>query len=245
MDLSMALTAAVALGLALVLMYAVLKKYTYPAIEGPFFSDPTFFILFTVGLVEGTILFVLYTYILPWYTDLGIGMFVAMMFGAIMEIVKLVTLNLKRFNGKSDSIFYGFGLGLGMGAAMAFGFAYYMTSRTALDPASYVVVGVFIVQYILLHAGTGTIIGEGIARYKPWEFLLQAFLVAIVFQLLMVPTYAIPSTSDIYWLSYVTMGLALLLVIVNFYHRIYVKLPRVVDEVLRMNGKKRDDIPGL
>ena len=51
MDMSMGIAGAAALGAALVLMYVVLRKYTYPAVEQPFFSDPSLFILFTVGLI--------------------------------------------------------------------------------------------------------------------------------------------------------------------------------------------------
>ena len=52
MDMSMGIAGAIALGAALILMYVVLRKYTYPAVEQPFFSDPSLFILFTVGLIE-------------------------------------------------------------------------------------------------------------------------------------------------------------------------------------------------
>ena len=41
MDMSMGIAGAVALGGALALMYVVLRKYTYPAVEQPFFSDPS------------------------------------------------------------------------------------------------------------------------------------------------------------------------------------------------------------
>ena len=39
MDATMGIAGAVALGAALVLMYVVLRKYTYPAVEQPFFSE--------------------------------------------------------------------------------------------------------------------------------------------------------------------------------------------------------------
>lgn len=241
MDATMAIAALVALGAALVLMYAVLKKYTYPAVEEPFFSDPRLFMLFTVGLVEGTILFVAFTWILPWITVSGSGLVVALLFGAVCELVKLVTMNLKRFSGKSDSIFYGFGLGLGTGAAMGFGFIYYFSSRIQMDPVSWVIVIVIALQFIFLHSGTGTIVGEGVARYRAMEFAMQAILVGAVYQALIVPFYS----SGNEWVMYFFVIVATIMVLVNFYHRIYIKLPRIVDEVLRMEGKKRDDIPGL
>ena len=49
-----------------------------------------------------------------------------MLFAAIQCLVMVVVMNLKRFHGKSDSVFYGYGLGLGMGCAMAFGMIYFL-----------------------------------------------------------------------------------------------------------------------
>src|SRR5574344_2187344 len=124
MDTGLALAALIGLGSALVLMYAVLRNYTYPKIEEPFFSDPTLFKIFTVGLFEGTLLFDLYTYLWQLFTVGGLGFVVAILFAVIIEYVKLVTFNLKRCSGIPDPIFYGVGLGLGWGVSMAFGMIY-------------------------------------------------------------------------------------------------------------------------
>lgn len=245
MQAQMGIAGLFALGLALLILYVVLKKYTYPAVEEPFFSDPKLFMLFTVGLVEGTLLFVLFTYILPWYSEPGMGMLVAMLFGAILEFAKLVTMNLKRFNGKSDSIFYGFGLGLGMGAAMGFGLIYYLTSRAEnLDVGSWICVLVMAAQYIFLNCGTGMIVGEGVARYRPFEFVLKALIINMIFQILMNPFYSIKDASLV-WVQYVTLAVATVVIAYVFYRTVYRNLPRIVDDVLKMEGKKRDDIPGM
>lgn len=245
MDSSMGIAGAFALGVALILMYIVLRKYTYPAVEQPFFSDPSLFILFTVGLIEGTILLVVYTYILPWYTVPGLGLVVAILFGAVTELVKLVTLNLRRYSGKSDTVFYGFGLGLGIGAAMGFGLIYYLTSRSEMDTASWVIVLVLALQYIFLHSGTGIRVGEGVARRRTIEFLMLALFIDMIFQALMVPTFTISPTDDMYVLTYFTMAAALIMVVVNLYIMVWRKLPGIIDDILKSQGKKRNDIPGL
>ena len=245
MDMSMGIAGAFALGAALVLMYVVLRKYTYPAVEQPFFSDPSLFILFTVGLIEGTILLVVYTYLLPWYTVAGLGLIIAILFGAVTELVKLVTLNLRRYSGKSDTVFYGFGLGLGIGAAMGFGLIYYLTSRSTTDTASWIIVLVLALQNIFLHSGTGIRVGEGVARRKPTEFLMLALFVDMAFQVLMVPTFTISPEDNIYFLTYITMAAALILVVVNLYIMVWKKLPGIIDDILKSQGKKRNDIPGL
>lgn len=238
MQYAMSIAAFLAFAVALSVMYFVLRRYTYPAVEEPFFSDPMLFKLFAVGLVEGTVLFVVYTY-LSWGS-----MLIAILFGVMLEIVKMVTLNLKRFHGLSDSIFYGFGLGLGIGTAMAFGMAYFITVNIEVDALSWIIVMVLVLQQIFLNAGTGTIIGEGIARYRPWEFFLKALLVDVAYQLLMVPTYlSIYGSSYGYYLSYVTMAFALILAVVCFYRTTCVNLPGVIRDVLKMQGKKREDLP--
>lgn len=245
MDLTMGMAGALALVMALILMYAVLKRYTYPAVEEPFFSDPTLFKMFTVGLVEGTILLVAYTYLIPWYTVAGLGLVIAVLFGAVTELTKSVTLNLRRFSGRSDTVFYGFGLGLGIGTAMGFGLIYYLTSRSAVDTASWAIILVLAVQNILLHSGTGIRVGEGVARRRNTEFLMLALFVNVVFQALLAPLFSLSSSDDLYWLAYLSMAAALVLVAANLRIMVSKKLPRIVEDVLESEGKKRKDIPGL
>lgn len=241
MDTGLALAALIGLGSALVLMYAVLRNYTYPKIEEPFFSDPTLFKIFTVGLFEGTLLFVLYTYLWQFFTIVGLGFVVAILFGAIIEFAKLVTLNLKRFSGISDTIFYGFGLGLGLGAAMAFGMVYYWL-KGELDVTSTIMVVMLALQYLLLGAANGVVVGEGVARRKPMEFTLQAVLYSAAFHLIIIPFYM---ETDVIWIKYVALIAASALAVFIFYRAIYRRLPKVVDDVLKMNGKTRNDIYGL
>lgn len=241
MDTGLALAALIGLGSALVLMYAVLRNYTYPKIEEPFFSDPTLFKIFTVGLFEGTLLFVLYTYLWQLFTVVGLGFVVAILFGAIIEFAKLVTLNLKRFSGISDTIFYGFGLGLGLGAAMAFGMIYYWL-KGELDVTSTIMVVMLALQYLFLGAANGVVVGEGVARRKPMEFTLQAVLYSAAFHLIIIPFYM---ETDVIWIKYVALIAASALAVFIFYRAIYRRLPKVVDDVLKMNGKTRNDIYGL
>ena len=241
MDTGLALAALIGLGSALVLMYAVLRNYTYPKIEEPFFSDPTLFKIFTVGLFEGTLLFVLYTYLWQLFTVVGLGFVVAILFGAIIEFAKLVTLNLKRFSGISDTIFYGFGLGLGLGAAMAFGMIYYWL-KGELDVTSTIMVVMLALQYLLLGAANGVVVGEGVARRKPMEFTLQAVLYSAAFHLIIIPFYM---ETDVIWIKYVALIAASALAVFIFYRAIYRRLPKVVDDVLKMNGKTRNDVYGL
>jgi len=232
MDYSMAVAAIFGLAPAVVLMYFVLKKYTYPAVERPFFSDPTLFGLFAVGLVVGTVMYVVYTYFG------GATIITAIAFALIYELIKMIILNMKRFQGKSDTVFYGYGLGLGMGATLAFGMVFYI-SQAGMDTASWVILAVMSITTVLLHSATGTTIGEGVTRNRPWEFFFQALLVDMIVQLIMVPVYTIDVGSSVSWLSYVALGSALLVTIVYFYRMHFIKLPEIVRYVLRSEKKKK------
>jgi len=239
MDMNMVLAAVIGLGAALAIMYMVLKKYTYPAVEQPFFSDPTFFGLFAVGLVGGTAILVGYTFFWGAWGQI----LLALLFALVFELAKLVVMNLKRFHGKSDSIFYGFGLGLGMGGAFAFGFVFYASSGISFEGVdsaiAWVLFAVIAVQTVLVHSATGLTIGEGIARRRPFEFLFQALIISVSYQLLMSQVFAGHSEM---WV-YLFLILAFIIALGYFYRTVYVKLPSIIREVLRMEGKVRKDIP--
>lgn len=234
MDMKLGLAALIGLGAALILMYVVLRKYTYPHVEQPFFSDPTLFIIFTIGLFEGTIVLLLFTYLMmdAIIVKDAMSMVVAILFGAVAELIKLVTLNLKRFAGKSDTIFYGFGLGLGTGAAMAVGLVYYFGIRGGwgTDIGSWVVIFIFMFQYLLLNTATGLMIGEGVARYKAFEFFFKALLCEGIFQVLFVGSFMVP--TDMYFITIILLIIGLVFVCYLLYLGAFKNLPRVVDEVI-------------
>ena len=83
--------AAIGFAPAIVLMLITLQNYTYPRQENPYFSDPTFFALFTLGIFIGIILYVVSIMFGIYYLILGF---------LLEESVKLLILNLKRFQRK-------------------------------------------------------------------------------------------------------------------------------------------------
>ena len=236
METNMMVSAVIAFGALFAVMYMVLKKYTYPAVEQPFFSDPAFFKLMTLGLVAGTGILAGYTF---FQSDGGwASIFVAVAFAMIFELVKLVILNLKRFHGKSDTLFYGFGLGIGIGGAFAFGFSFYGSSATSAfiggdDIMMWFLFAVISVQTVLLNSATGMTIGEGIARRRPTEFFMQALIISVSYQLLMSQVWAGHSEM----MTYAFLTIAFLLSFGYFYQIIYIKLPKVIREVVRARKK--------
>ena len=225
------------------LMDLVLKKYTYPRVENPFFKDTSFFGLFTVGIIEGAVIV---------FAIGALGIFdspfsiIYMIIIAIIELMAMVVvMNLKRFRGKSDSIFYGYGLGLGMAGGMGSGFAYLMlmaansdSEATSLEVSMVINVILLSISMALMFGSSGTNIGEGIARHLLMQFVMQAAIPLIAYNMLFA---ALPAAGGI---VYILILLAMVALGGFFFYRnLFVNLPRIVKEVLKMNGVKRDDIP--
>ncbi|MCQ2056571.1 MAG: hypothetical protein MJY64_03850 [archaeon] len=214
----------------LIILYLALRKYTYPATEKSFFSDSKLFILFTIGFVEGTFLSVLLTYILPSYVKGYSGLQIVVSFGVLTEVVKLVTMNLRRFSGKSDTIFYGLGLGSGMGASIGFGLLYYLTNMTETDAMSWIILIIAVVQHILIHASTGTVIGEGVVKRRPFKFMVEAIALNAIFQMVMTATFSI--AKDDPYKALCISALALSVLAINFYVATCGSLLYVKNEVI-------------
>ena len=241
MDAIFYLAGILAFAPTLILMYAVLRKYTYPAVEQPFFSDPAFFKLFVVGLVAGTFLYL--AYIILGYLNI----IYTVLFAVIQCLVMVAIMNLRRFHGKSDSVFYSYGLGLGAGCTMALGTLYRAgvisgTDGGMVDIAGFVWVFIIALSYILIMSAIGTTVGEGIARVRPMEFAMQAILINVVFSLILWAAYNAAS-ADSWFAFYACTIMALIVSVVYFYYIMYVKLSSVVKDVLKMEGKSRKDVP--
>ena len=243
MDTIMYAAGILAFAPTLILMYAVLRKYTYPAVEQPFFSDPSFFKIFVVGLIAGTFLCAAYYIFLN-----PLNIVYMVLFPAIQCLAMVTVMNLRRFHGKSDSVFYGYGLGLGAGCTMALGTIYLLGTVVSgfgsadgdtVGITGYVWIFLVALSYILILSAIGTTIGEGIARLRPMEFALQAVLVNVVFSMILWAAYSSNSNISLY----ICLVLALIVSAVYFYYVMYVKLSSVVRDVLKMEGKSRKDVP--
>lgn len=237
MDMIMGLAMLLGIAPALALMFIGVRNYTFPKVEQPFFSDPTFFMLFVVGLVEGAAIFAaMSVFRAP-------SSIILMALVSVIQIMAMVVvLNLRRFRGKSDSIFYGFALGLGNSCGLATGFCWIMYAVTdsglAIDAS--VVSLVFIsVSMALIVGSCGTTVGEGIARHRVMEFALQALLPMVAYNMLL----AAALTNGNSTMFYAFLAMMLVLGAFYYYYVMCRRLPGMVREVLRMEGKKRSDVP--
>ena len=236
MDWIFGLAMLLGIGPALILMYLGVRNYTYPKVEQPFFSDPTFFILLVVGMIAGSVLFFAMR-VLGFTTNI-----VYMVLMAVIEVMAMVVvMNLKRFRGKSDSIFYGYALGLGMSCGLATGIVFLVASAIETVDASVVVLVILSVSFSLMLGAVGTTVGEGIARHRVTEFALQAAIPAIIFNILLYVAFQDPVSFGVMY--YVCLVVMLVVSAYMFYRTMYQRLPQIVREVLKMEGKRRDDIP--
>lgn len=171
--------AALAFVPALLMMYLVLRPYTYPATEYPYFSDPSFFSLFAVGLVAGTVMFLVYSYIA--------GNVLAVIVYALIQVMVITAcLNLRRYRGKSDSIFYGYGFGLGAGATTGMGLIYWFAASAgklgdSLGGIDYLFLFALSLAMTMQYSAVGITVGEGIARHDPMQYAVQAMIYNFVF----------------------------------------------------------------
>lgn len=237
MDWILGLAMILGIGPALALMFLGVRNYTYPRVEQPFFSDPTFFSMLVVGMVGGSILF---------FAMVALGFATNIVLMVLMSVVEsmamVVVMNLKRFRGKSDSVFYGYALGLGMSCGMSTGICFVTASTITHVDASVIILVIISVTMSMILGSAGTNVGEGIARHRVMEFALQAAIPLIVYNILLTVMLRGGELggSVVYYMSAVIAVLFALMV----YGRTMVKqLPAVVRDVLRMEGKRRDDIP--
>ncbi len=224
---------------ALLMIYYLLKGYTYPAVEEPFFKDSTLFTLFAVGLIEGFIISAFYKFFITMWSNI----LVALAFAIIQQMAILVILNLKRFHGKSDTVFYGFSLGIGQGVGMAFGVTVTQlstfTGLESVDLASWIFMIAFIAQQLLIMCSTGSTVGEGVARLRMGEFTMKGILACAFTMMMWAFTVMMAGTIWLYIPAIIMVAFS----VYFFYITTYKGLAGVVEDVLKLEGRKRKDIP--
>lgn len=222
MEYGSLVAAAIGFAPAIALMLWTLQGYTYPRVEKPYFSDPTLFGMFAIGIVIGVALYAVSLFLAFEYVLLGF---------IIEEAVKLVILNLPRFQRRADTPFYGFGLGAGMASALAFGAVNRVVTNVGFDASSVLIMVLFAVQLALLQSANGTTIGIGVARGQPFVFFGQAVVVHLAYVLLLAPFNLIPDQGESI-LAYALFGVATVF-LASYYYYLHKKLlPSYVKEAL-------------
>jgi hypothetical protein len=221
MDITSYVAAAIGFAPPLALMLLTLQPYTYPKVERPYFSDPKLFGMFTIGIVIGAVLYAVSLFLALEYALVGF---------LLEESVKLMIINLPRFQRRADTPFYAFGLSAGMATALAYGVVNRALVQTGLDPLALVVMIVYSVMLAMLQISTGTTIGMGVARGTPWPFFAQAVVVHLAFVLMLVPSSASFVGSGVVATALFVAALVFVAVYYRYVH--HRMLPQYVQEAL-------------
>ncbi|MDW5564102.1 MAG: hypothetical protein SA339_12855 [Methanomassiliicoccus sp.] len=179
MDFTSYVAAAIGFAPPIALMLWTLQRYTYPKVERPYFSDPRLFGMFTVGIVIGALLYLVSIFLSAEYAFVGF---------LLEEAVKLMIMNMPRFQRRADTPFYAFGLSAGMATALAYGVINRALTMTGFDALAITIMVAYSIMTALLQISTGTTIGMGVARGTPWPFFGQAVVVNLAYVLMLAPS---------------------------------------------------------
>lgn len=235
-DLLTVVSAAAGFAPALALLFLTLRKYTYPAVEKPFFDDKKLFAFFALGIVLGMVLFAFEAWGQTASLDETLILLI-LGFAAMECLMKLVILNFPRFQRKVDTAFYGVSMGLGISSTYTFATIYVsalsLETVTAVDMTAFSLLGL---QLVLLHGATTAFIGIGVARGEVKPYLAEAMLVHIAYNLFMVPFFMYEIVEPP--LNLIGLGLASA-VVVYAYAKVYrLSLPVLVQDSLKGYVKK-------
>lgn len=202
------------IGPALAFLFHALRKYDAPHVETPVFDSSRVFMLFAVGMIFGGVAsFLSFALIAPDLPLLGL-LLMLLIVALFEELFKMVVANLKRFQLKYETTFYGLSLGLGMTAVSMIFVAGFILVRPS-DPgagtdilllvSAYTLIGVYSVSLCALHASTGSFIGYGAATGYVWNYFFQAMISRAVFAILIVPFLSIGGLVGIFSLVVATV----------------------------------------
>jgi hypothetical protein len=160
---------------ALILLYVSIKGW-----QGKF-KDKIMFIMFIIGIVSGTILAViqvsLFRQVLSQQQTFPLDFLI--LFPFLEQIVKTIVLNMRRFQGKQETIVYGLGLGLGFGSI--YPPALLLTFNTTNVPVTDLWFTLFgSLGLIFIHGATGALIGYGVYQIKIPKYYLYSVLILLM-----------------------------------------------------------------
>ncbi len=232
---------ALGIGPALAFLFHALRKYDLPHVDVPVFDSGRVFMLFAVGMIFGGVAsFLSFAMIAPTLPLLML-LLMLLVIALFEELFKMVVTNLKSFQLKLETTFYGLSLGLGLTAvSMVFvaGFLIAVPSGGEATPIDiltlagmYTLIGTYSVSMCALQASTGAFIGHGAATGYVWNYFFQAMISRAVFAILIVPFLGIAN----FWVGLFSL-IAAAIFAFFLYTRVYY---RVLPETLPDKAKKR------
>ncbi len=140
-----------------------------------------------MGLVLGTIFWV--------FERIFFILYMLIFIAFLEELIKSVILNRKSVQSKKEAIWYGAALGFIMGGIMVAEMMYGdFRSSGKVDGWSVVSFFALSVSYSAMHGSTGALIGYGSYVNRPWKYLMKAFLIHVLFLLILLMGFSPPVT---------------------------------------------------
>jgi hypothetical protein len=159
---------------ALILLFVMLYRY-----EGCF-DDRKLFMTFAGGMFLGIValLFEISNIFSLNGSDFT-GVISIFGIAFLHEALKTMVLNLKRFQGKFDTTFYGLSIGLGFGAIYGF---YAISSQLikGIDVELFIINTIMVIGIIQFHGALGLMIGYGVSLRKTFRYFGYAILFHII-----------------------------------------------------------------
>jgi hypothetical protein len=153
---------------SLFLLFLGLKGY-----EG-YYKEKLVFLSFVVGIILGVFSAILEIIFL------SIGLLIIILFPVLEQILKLIVLNIGRFQNQKSTVIYGLSLGLGFGSVfIPISLILANIETESLLLISSILIGS--IGMILLHAGTGIMLGYGVYNGKILKYYFLSLIVHIPF----------------------------------------------------------------
>ncbi|MEM2869228.1 MAG: hypothetical protein QW379_02240 [Thermoplasmata archaeon] len=233
------LSALLGLGLALLVLWLVLRRY-----EGAF-NERCVFIGITVGLMLGLLSFLFHGFLdIVLFPPSVSGFLVYVVGFAVLDTMMIfVVLNSKWVRGQNDAAFTGAAVGAGFSASGVMGLTYAATSPAGgLTPIGLLSLTGIALSSTLFRISAGAILGIGSATSTPWHGAAKAFLAQIPFGTLFMLVYYAGIYFEMWlWVPVVLLMLGYTGWLSRFVIRVYLSesLPGDVKRALRRQRRRR------
>ena len=187
MDNVMMISGVIGFTPALIILFFVLRDYTYPAVEKPYFDDRKVFIFLSFGMIAGSLFFLV-------ESTFGSASILYLVLVAVLEeMLKFIIFNSKKYSGHIDTTFYAFSFGLGAAAIITFGNIFLGLTQAiasgSLTAAGILLFVIYGFMIVFMWGSTSAIIGLGAAKKEPVHYTIQAIMIHLFYSIVLVPFY--------------------------------------------------------
>jgi hypothetical protein len=189
-DYRIVIAGVLGIGPALAFLFHAMRRYDVPFVDKPLFDTSKLFMLFAGGMIFGGISTFMSFITIPPKPDFLILLLLLIGLALFEELFKFMVVNMKQFQLKFETTFYGLSLGLGISSVFMLMTSFVLIPSEFDNAAAYVAVAltaVYSISICSLHASTGAYIGYGSATGYVWNYFFQAMIARVAFAVLIVP----------------------------------------------------------